>query len=355
MKQQDHLKIKGRGAQAKLNNKFEQHQYDHEHELMDFSVEELQAGVKTKYLQIHPKSLVNKVPSQDIRLNYSMNPYQGCEHGCAYCYARTTHEFWGYDPGLDFERTILYKPNAPQLLEKFLSRKAWQPEAIMLSGNTDCYQPAEQKFQLTRQLLQVMNSFKNPVGIITKNSLITRDIDILSEMAADQLVRVNLSITTLDEELRSKLEPRTSSAKNKLQAIEALSKAGVPVQVMIGPVIPGLNSQEIPQIIEQTAAAGADWANYITVRLNGAVAIVFEDWLHKTYPDRANKVLNQIKEINGGVLSNTIQGGRGRGKGNTAKIIKDMFELYRNKYMTPPNMQFNTDLFQVPGSQMRLF
>ncbi|MEZ4922017.1 MAG: PA0069 family radical SAM protein [Crocinitomicaceae bacterium] len=348
------MKIKGRGAQVDIPNRFNKTTY-HDHDLSDFSFEEEEEGVQTNYLEVHPKSLVNPVPSKDIYLNWSMNPYQGCEHGCAYCYARPTHEYWGYNSGLDFERTILYKPNAPELLKKFLDRKSWIPEAIMLSGNTDCYQPAERKYEITRKLLQVLRDYNNPVGIITKNSLIIRDIDLLKEMADKDQVAVNISLTTLDEELRRKLEPRTSTAVNKLKAIEKLSAAGIHTQVMIRPVIPGLNSHEIPEIIRQSADAGAIWANYINVRLNGPLGDIFTSWLKLAYPDRVNKVLNQIKESNGGVLSNTIDGGRMRGNGINAKMIRDLFEINRSKYMTKPNFELNTSLFARPGQQLNLF
>lgn len=354
MAKRNNMRIKGRGSQSVTHNKFDRLTY-HDHDFNDFSFEYEESGIKTNYIEVFPKSLVNPVPSKDIYLNWSMNPYQGCEHGCSYCYARPTHEYWGYNSGLDFERTIMYKPNAPDLLRQFLNKKNWVPEAIMLSGNTDCYQPAERKFQLTRQLLEVLLQYKNPVGIITKNSLIERDIDLLKEMAKEGLVLVNLSITTLDEELRSKMEPRTSSGLNKLKAIENLAKEGVPVQIMIGPVIPGLNSHEIPDIIKRSSEAGAQWANYITVRLNGVVGDVFTDWIEQAYPDRAQKVLNQIKESNGGVLSNTIDGGRMRGKGNTAQMTRDLFEINRSKYMTKPNFELNTSLFARPGQQLGLF
>jgi DNA repair photolyase len=354
MAERKKMTIKGRGAQSSTSNRFNTTSY-HDHELNDFSFEEEQEGVKTTYLEVHQKTLVNPVPSKDIYLNWSMNPYQGCEHGCAYCYARPTHEYWGYNSGLDFERVIMYKPDAPKLLRQFLNRKKWVPEGIMLSGNTDCYQPAEKKFELTRNLLEVLSEYKNPAGIITKNALITRDVDVLAEMAENDLVIVNFSITTLDDDLRSKLEPRTSTAKNKLKAIELMRNAGIPVQVMIGPVIPGLNSHEIPEIIKQCADAGAQWANYIMVRLNGSVGDIFTDWLETAYPDRKNKVLNQVKEANGGVLSNSIDGGRMRGKGNTAKMIKDLFEVNRSKYMTKPNFELNTSLFARPGQQLELF
>lgn len=346
--------IKGRGAQSSVKNKFEKQHYVHEHDMVDFSSDELE-NVKTTYLEVFPKGLVNPVPSKDIYLNWSMNPYQGCEHGCTYCYARVTHEYWGYNAGLDFERKIMYKPKAEQLLRKFLNKKSWEGEPIMLSGNTDCYQPAERKFEITRSLLAVMNEYKNPVGIITKNSLIDRDIDILSEMAKDDLVGVNISLTTLDEELRSKLEPRTSSALNKLRTIEKLAVAGIPVQIMIGPVIPGLNSHEIPDIIKASADAGADWASYISVRLNGVIGDIFTEWLELHYPDRKDKVLNLIKQNNGGVLSNTIDGGRMRGKGVGAEMIRDLFEINRSKYMTKPEFKLNSSLFCRPGQQLGLF
>ncbi|MBD3636322.1 MAG: PA0069 family radical SAM protein [Crocinitomicaceae bacterium] len=355
MGQKEHQKVKGRGAQSSVHNKFQKHSYENDHELVDFSLDELENEAKTSYVKVFPKSIVNEVPSKDVRLDWSMNPYQGCEHGCAYCYARVTHEYWGYGAGLDFERVIMYKPNAPDLLRKFLDKKSWNGEPIMLSGNTDCYQPVEKKFELTRQLLSILNEYKNPVGIITKNSLIERDLDILTEMARDNLVSVNMSITSMDESLRSNLEPRTSTAKNRFRTVERLSKAGIPTSVMIGPVIPGLNSHEIPEIIKQSANSGAVWANYIMVRLNGVVADVFTDWLIKSYPDRANKVLNMIKEANGGVLSNTIDGERMRGKGNTAKMIQDLFEINRSKYMKNPNFQLNSELFCRPGQQLNLF
>lgn len=355
MSKQDELKVKGRGAQAVLSNRFDKNSYHNDGDFYDVDINSEENGLKTKFLKVFPKSLVNPVPSKDIYLNWSMNPYQGCEHGCSYCYARTTHEFWGYNAGLDFERNIMYKPNAAELLRKFLNRKSWVPEGIMLSGNTDCYQPAEKQYGITRELLKTLNRYKNPVGIITKNSLIERDIDILSEMAQDNLVRVVMSITTLDEEIRRAMEPRTSSSKRKLQTIEKLVSAKIPVQVMMGPIIPGLTSHEIPEIIKTSAEAGADWATYTMVRLNGAVAEVFEDWLHKSFPNRASKVLNQIKEVNGGVLSNTIGGNRMTGGGTTGKIIRDQFRLHRAKHMVQPSMEFNTSLFAKPGKQLGLF
>lgn len=321
----------------------------------DLNLDEEEQGIKTTYTEIFPKTIINEVKSPDIFMDYSMNPYQGCEHGCVYCYARTTHEYWGLNAGLDFERKIFFKKNAAELLRRELSSKSWKPSAIMLSGNTDCYQPIERKLLLTRSLLEVCYEFKNPVGIITKNSLIERDMDLLSEMAKSNLVKVVISITSLDEDLRSKLEPRTSTAKNKLQTITRLREKNIPVQILIGPVIPGLNAHEIPSIIEAASLAGAQWAGYTMVRLNGAIAPVFENWLEQTFPDRAQKVLNQIREVNGGLLSNTISGRRMSGQGTVAKMIQRLFNVHRQKFMTNSEIDFNTSLFRIPSDQMELF
>lgn len=287
-------------------------------------------------------------------MDFSMNSYQGCEHGCSYCYARTTHEFLGMDAGLDFERKIMFKPNSAKLLRKKLNSKSWKASGIMLSGNTDCYQPIERKLKLTRGLLEVLLEFRNPVGIITKNSLIERDLDLLSELARHNLIKVIISITTLDEKLRSKMEPRTSSTKNKLRTIKRLTDKGVPVQILIGPVIPGINSHEIPEIIRLSADAGALWVGSTMIRLNGAVEGIFKDWLMKNYPDRSNKVFSQIKEINGGKYSNTV-GERMNGKGVIAKMITDLIDLNRKKYMPGDKISLNIDDFKRPGDQLGLF
>ena len=219
-----------------------------------------------------------------------MNPYQGCEHGCIYCYARNTHEYWGYSAGLDFERKIIAKPNAPQLMEKQFMNKNWVVSPIMFSGNTDCYQPIERKMKITRQMLEVLLNFRHPAGMITKNDLIIRDIDILQELAKLNLIHVMVSITSLNNDLRLKMEPRTVTAKNRLKVIETLNKAGIPVGVMTAPIIPGLNSDEIPDLIKAAADHGADSAGYTIVRLNGSIAEIFKDWIYKNFPDRAEKV-----------------------------------------------------------------
>ena len=239
--------FKGRGSQVNTQNPFQKQTYVTEHkEVLD---EELYSNGKTHYFFETPKKIINKVKSPDVYSEYSMNPYQGCEHGCIYCYARNSHEYWGFSAGLDFERKIIIKQNAPELLEKQLMNKNWKVSPIMFSGNTDCYQPIEKKLEMTRKMLKVLLKFKQPVGMITKNSLILRDIDLLSEMAKLKLVHVMVSITSLKEDLRLAMEPRTTTAKQRLKVIEELNKAGIPAGVMTAPIIPGLNSEEIPSII----------------------------------------------------------------------------------------------------------
>ncbi len=323
--------FKGRGAQINTANPYLKARYVREHpEGLD---EELLENSATEFFEEHPKKIINKVDSPDLSLMYSMNPYQGCEHGCIYCYARNAHQYWGYSAGLDFERKIIVKRNAAQLLEKELSSNSWKPEAIMLSGNTDCYQPAERKFRLTRAMLEVLLKFRNPVGIISKNNLIIRDLDLLKELAAMNLVHVAISITTLEEGLRQKLEPRTVTAKGRLKVLETLSSNGIPCMVMNAPIIPGLNSDEIPKLISAAADHGALTAGMTMVRLNGSIAELFKDWIAKNYPDRASKVLNLIASCHGGSLNDSQYGRRMRGDGQVAESIISLFRLSRAKFM----------------------
>jgi len=347
--------MKGRGAQFNAHNRFEQLRYDASD--ADGLDEPHELGARTEVISVHPKKLLNKVPSPDIPLNWSMNPYQGCEHGCIYCYARESHNYWGYSAGLDFERKILVKANAPKLLDKELRKKSWQAEPIMLSGNTDCYQPVERKLGITRQLLEVCLKFKQSVGVITKNSLLLRDVDIFSELAASNLVQVVLSITTLDEALRQVLEPRTASAKKRVAAIEELTAAGIPTMVMMAPIIPGLTSHEIPALLKAAAEAGAFSASYTMLRLNGQVADLFVDWVQQTYPDRANKILNHVAAAHGGKLGDHRFGARMRGEGHMAENIRDLFKLHKKlNFGTGSGPCFNRDAFRLPEEgQLRLF
>ncbi|MCB0737384.1 MAG: PA0069 family radical SAM protein [Bacteroidetes bacterium] len=344
---------KGRGAQNKLHNKFNAIELDETY----FEDVEYDETNPTVYKKVFPKSIVNKIPSFDIPVNWGINPYQGCEHGCTYCYARPTHEYWGYNAANEFEQVVLYKPNAPELLRKWFEKKSWKPETIMLSGNTDCYQPAERKFGITRELLQVFSEYQNPVGIITKNALVLRDLDILQPMAEKNLVRVVISLTTLVEETRRKLEPRTSSVKMRLKAIKALSENGIPVVAQMGPVIPGLTDYEIPNVVKAAAENGAEAVSYIMVRLNGVVATVFEDWVHKAFPEKAERILSNIKAMHGGQMGETQMGKRMKGEGHFAEICSQLFKKAQAKYLPKKELKkLDADLFKRPESgQLGLF
>jgi DNA repair photolyase len=348
--------LKGRGSQVNPNNKFSKHTVVTEH--IEGIDEPLIQNHKTEIIYTHPKTFINKVDSPDIGLVYSMNPYQGCEHGCIYCYARNSHEYWGYSAGLDFEQKIIVKQGVIPALEKQLSNKNWEPFPIMLSGNTDCYQPIERKMKITRSILETCLKFKHPVGIITKNSLVTRDIDILSELAKLNLVHVMVSITGLTEETRLMLEPRTATYKGRLNTLKKLSDAGIPCGVMVAPIIPGLTNHEIPGVIEQAALHGATTAGYTIVRLNGAIGGIFKDWLYKCYPDRADKVWNQISEVHDGQVNDSRFGSRMRGEGKIAESINQLFKLARKKHMgNAPQFEYDLTLFdhRAGDSQLSLF
>lgn len=345
--------FKGRGAQVNPNNKFLKNQYSQDH------IEGLDEGFlqkeKTEVIFTYPKTIINKVESTDIGLGYSLNPYQGCEHGCIYCYARNTHEYWGYSAGLDFERKIIVKKNTIELLEKTFSNKKWKPEPIMLSGNTDCYQPVERELEITRKILQTCLKYKHPVAIITKNALITRDLDILTELAKHNLVHVMISITGTDEKVRQLLEPRTATYKSRMATVEALAKNNIPCGVMVAPIIPGINNHEIPDILEQAGNAGATSAGITIVRLNGAVEHIFKDWLIKNFPDKADKVWNQICECHGGKVSDTRKGVRMRGEGKIAESIMQLFKLSRERFIkTSQKFEFNLSDFNYKANEAQL-
>jgi DNA repair photolyase len=316
--------IKGQGAQRSVNNRFDRYTFEPEDE--DFET------VKTSFTEVFPKTIVNQVKSEDLPMEYSMNPYQGCEHGCSYCFARPTHEYWGYSAGIDFERKIMVKKNAPELLEKFFQKKGYKPEPILLSGNTDCYQPAERQFEITRKLLQVCLEYRHPVNVLTKNALVLRDLDVLKPMAEQNLVSVSLSIPTMNEELRRKMEPRTSSSKNKLKAVEILSENKIPVHIMVAPVIPGLTSDESLGILKAISDAGALSFGYTLVRLNDAVEPVFVKWIETHFPDKAQKVLNLIRSMRGGKLGEKRYFDRYKGEGNIAEMIHNTFKIGRKKF-----------------------
>ncbi len=346
--------LQGRGAQINTHNRFIKNELTREHvESIDDWTE---SNVATQYIEQQAKTIVNKVDSPDVNMWYSMNPYAGCEHGCIYCYARNVHEYWGYSAGLDFERKIIVKKNAPQLLRKFLMNPKWECMPISLSGNTDCYQPAEQKYRLTRGLLEVCNEFNQPVGMITKNAGMLRDIDVLQEMAGKKLVSILVSITSFNEDLRRVMEPRTTTAVQRLKLINELSKAGVRMGVMLGPMIPGLNDHEMQRIMKAASENGATFTAYTFIRLNGAIKLLFHDWLYKNFPDRADKVWHLIEQSHDGKVNDSRYGIRMRGEGVIAQMIAQQYKKYGQLYhMNAERWELDTTKFRRPGQQGTLF
>ncbi len=322
--------VKGRGADRQVANRFLQRHYG---VVEPTGIDEPELGVDqaTQVLPTFPRTILNRVDSPDLPFTWSLNPYQGCEHGCSYCYARPTHEYWGYSAGLDFERVILVKREAAALLEKALRAPSWRGEPIMLSGATDPYQPVERRERLTRACLELCLRFGQPVSVITKNALVTRDVDLLAELARDRRAAVAISLTTLNEDLRRVLEPRTSTAANRLKAMELLAAAGVPVFAMIAPVIPALNAPEIPALLRAAREAGAVGAGYTVLRTNGPVEPLFRAWLQHHFPDRAAKVIAQTSALHGGRMSDGRSGVRMRGEGAFALQINRLFTVMRRR------------------------
>ena len=345
--------IKGQGAIENIHNRFFKNRYETSIYQDDYE-EDI---AKTQILEVFPKTIVNKIKGNSLPFLYSVNPYQGCEHGCAYCYARPTHQYWGFSAGVDFERIILVKKNAPELLEQFFLKRGYQASTIQLSGNTDCYQPLERKLEISRKILQLCLGYRHPVSIITKNALILRDLDILKQLAVKNLVNVSLSIPTINEELRRVLEPRTSSVKIKLKALQTLSESNIPTHVMVAPIIPGLNSMEILPILKTISENGAHSFGYTLVGLNDEVEPVFKDWLETHYPDRKEKVLNQIASLHKGNLAEKNIAKRNAGNGNFADMIHKTFEIGRKKFFSQSKFPaLSTDLFDgTKGEQLRLF
>jgi len=311
----------------------------------------------TQFFKDHSQTVISRNDSPDIEFQASLNPYRGCEHGCIYCYARPFHEYLGFSAGLDFESKIMVKEDAPELLRRELSSPKWSPQVIFLSGVTDCYQPVERKLKLTRRCLEVLAEFRNPVFIVTKNQLVTRDIDLLSGLAKHHAAGVLLSITTLDSELRKIMEPRTSPPAARLTAIRELAAAGIPVGVNVAPIIPGLTDHEMPAILKAAADAGATSAGYTVVRLPYAVAPLFEKWLETHFPDRKEKVLNRLRAMHGGKLYDAQWGKRFSGEGIFAEQIAQMFEVARRKAgIANDGGELSTAAFRrAGGTQLPLF
>jgi DNA repair photolyase len=345
--------LRGRGTPENPPNRFEKLVYLRDPD----SVDPDEPSPKTQLLRDVSKSLITYNDSPDVGFDASINPYRGCEHGCIYCYARPYHEYLGFSSGLDFETKILVKENAPELLRKELASRHWKPQVLGISGVTDPYQPIERKLQLTRKCLEVLAEFRNPVVIVTKNQLITRDIDLLKELAAFDAAAVCVSVTTLDAELARVMEPRTSTPDNRLEAIQQLAEAGVPVRVLIAPIIPGLTDHEITSIIKAATKAGAKHAGYVVVRLPHGVGELFEGWLEEHYPDRKKKVLNRIREMRSGKLNDPNFGSRMKGQGIYADQIRSMFKLAcRKSGIEGAGIELSVSAFRRPrGPQLSLF
>lgn len=348
------------GSQLDPPNRFQQFHAVPDSEHLEWDTEYLEGRFTRpiEYLTDASQSIVTQNDSPDIHFRYSVNPYRGCAHGCAYCYARNTHEYLGFNAGLDFETKIVVKHDAPRLLREFLARDTWKPEPIIFCGVTDCYQPAEREFRITRGCLEVARECHQPVSLITKNALVVRDLDILGEMAERSLAHVNLSVTTLDPQLARDMEPRTSIPAARLRAVETLAKAGVPVRVMMGPIIPGLNDSEIPQVLKAARDAGATDARYVLLRLPITVEPVFLEWLRRTQPLKAERVESLIRQTRGGKMYRSEWGERQRGTGLIAEQIEQLFQTFRKKlgFENLPPLDASQFVPPRPASgQLRLF
>lgn len=351
MKSEPPLPPRGRGAISNPPNRFDQLVLERDE---DWDPEQDPAP-RTKFYQDRSQSVISYNDSPDIPFRASLNPYRGCEHGCSYCYARNFHDFLGFSAGLDFETKIVVKENAPELLRRELASAKWKPQELAMSGVTDCYQPVERKLQLTRRCLEVLAEFLNPVSLVTKNFLVTRDVDLLSHLAGHRAAHVNLSLNSLDADLARILEPRASSPRQRLAALETLAKAGVPVGILVAPVIPAINDHEIPSVLAAAREAGACWAYTEVLRLPLTVAPLFQEWLDRHFPERKEKVLGRIRAIRDGRLNDRRFGSRMRGEGIFADQISQLFQVARRKAgFADEGPPLSTAAFRRPeGAQLK--
>ena len=347
--------LQGRGSAINPSGRFES--IEMEAIPQEDWLEEEAEPIRTQVFRDHSQTIVSFNDSPDVGMSATVNPYRGCEHGCIYCYARPTHEYLGLSCGLDFETKIFAKLNAPTLLRQKLRSKSWVPQTLSFSGVTDPYQPIERRLKLTRQCLEVLAEFRNPVGIVTKNYLVTRDIDILSDLARINAACVFLSITSLDESLQQVMEPRTATPTLRLKALRELSDAGIPVGVLMGPIVPGLTDHEIDRILKAAADNGARTAAYTMLRLPYGVKDLFQTWLETHFPDRKAKVLNRIRDVRGGALNSAEFGTRMVGEGQYADTIAQMFALSKKRHgLTQGLPERNTSAFRrEPQQQLKLF
>lgn len=340
-------KIPGRGVRQNPVNRYEKIEI-----VWDAETEAEFRTQRTEYYRDASRSILAENSSPDVPFRFSVNPYRGCEHGCVYCYARPTHEYLGFSAGLDFEQRIMVKEDAPELLRVAFLSPRWQPQVVALSGNTDCYQPVERQLGLTRRCLEVFAEFRNPVTVVTKSALVTRDVDLLQELAAQNLVRVAISLTTLDGHLARRLEPRASHPQRRLEAMAQLAGRGVPIVVMVAPVIPGLNDEEIPRILQAARDAGAVAASYVVLRLPRPVDALFTEWLREHYPSRVQRVLGRIRQCRNGKLYDAEFGTRKMGTGPYAQQIHELFLLAaRRTGLDRPLPNLDVSAFRRRGDQ----
>ncbi len=345
--------VRGRGASSNPTNRFEEIVFE---PVEEEGPPEEQRAPRTKFFRDATQSIIAYNDSPDVGFNASVNPYRGCEHGCIYCYARPFHEYLGFSAGLDFETRILVKQDAPELLRQELMSPKWEPQTLAMSGVTDCYQPIERQFRITRRCLEVLCEFRNPVGIVTKNHLVTRDIDLLAELARFRAAVVHISLTTLDGTLTPRLEPRASLPKRRLEAIAKLRAAGVPVGILLAPVIPAVTDFEMPAILKAAADAGAQFAAFVPLRLPHGVADLFQEWLTQHFPERKEKVLGQIRSIRGGQLNDPKFNSRMRGEGIFSEQLGQMFHVARRSArLAEHGPDLSVAHFRRPeGAQLRL-
>jgi len=342
-----------RGTHANPENRFERI-----HVALD-SEEGGDGAPRTELFRDASRTILAENDSPDIGFRYSLNPYRGCEHGCIYCYARPSHEYLGFSAGLDFERKILVKSDAPALLRRALASPRWTPQVVALSGNTDCYQPAERHLGITRRCLEVFAEFLNPVAVVTKSATVARDADVLATLAEAEAAHVFVSVTSLDPEVARRMEPRAARPERRLAAIAALHEAGVPVGVLVAPVVPGLNDEEIPAILAAARKAGAQSANWTLLRLPPPVDTLFDEWLGREFPNRRERIWTRIRDCRDGMATDARFGRRMRGTGVYAEQIRRLFELAAHRQGLPRALPpLRTDRFQrppAPGEQLRLF
>ena len=343
--------FRGRGSSLELKNRFERVHVELDLEQLEpqDQLDELDRKIETEYYFDDTSSVVSENQSPDVDFTFSLNPYRGCAHGCSYCYARPTHEYLGFNAGIDFESKIIVKKNCAALFRKWLNRPTWKTkiEPVMLSGVTDCYQPCERKFELTRECLKIALAMRQPIRITTKNSLISRDLDLLREMAKLNLIVVTISLASLNQSLVRIMEPRSSSPNSRLRVIQQLAEAGVPVKTLVAPIIPAINDQEIPAILEQVSNSGARSAGYVMLRLPLSVEPVFMRWLEKHFPDQVSKISGRIQSLRGGKMYDAEFGTRMKGKGIWAEQIKNLFSACCAKHSLSREIpRLNCELFR---------